>query len=242
MNIRNTLLITACILPSLTLHATQESAIINFQTLIDEMCAIIPADANQDKAGTRASLMDVLKTAVDDEAYNFFNKAYQVDALHDLIEDTKADIEKNIEQTAHYSAQQYTNALMDSLIRQSVGYLTFKRELATHENVILQFTAPWCPPCQFFAPALERCAQDYAANVRIIKVDITQHTIMGIKIENIPTFIFFKHGKEVYRQTGLNVEAVTRKHTDPNSDACKIETLQFLEEDLRLCIEHHLLS
>lgn len=242
MNIRNTLLITACILPSLTLHATQESAIINFQTLINEMCAIIPADANQDKTGTRASLIDVLKSAVDNEAYNFFNKAYQVDALHDLIEDTKDDIEKNIEQTASHCAEQYTTSLMDGLIRQSVGYLAFQREIATHENVVLQFTAPWCPPCQFFAPVLEQCAQDYAANVRIIKVDITQNTIMGIKIDSIPTFIFFKHGKEVYRQTGLNIEAVTKKHTNPNSDACKIETLQFLEEDFRLCIEHHLLS
>jgi thioredoxin 1 len=244
MNMRNTLLLTAYILSTLPLQAAAiESSIIPFKELVDEIGILICHDSERSSLhNNHAEIQNILRIALDDEMCTFFENASQIDDFRDLIEDNKTDIQSAVVELTDTTAERYTQSLFDTIIKRSIGYLALQRVLNNHENVILQLTAPWCPPCQFFQPALEQCAKDYASNILFINVDITQHAIMGIDIESIPTYIFFKEGKEVYRQTGLNIEAVTKKYSDPNCNECKEETLKFLKDDIRLCIECHLLS
>lgn len=218
------------------------SAMIDFATLINEMCAIIPENASRKGSGTQEDVANILNGALVEETYAFLNAAYQADALRPLIEHTHDYIQKKVELTAETLTKDWTQYLFEGLITQTVGYLALQREFTQHENVILRFTAPWCPPCQFFAPVLERCAKVYASNVRIINIDITQHKILGIVTDSIPLLVFFKNGQEVFRQTGLNLEPVTKKYIDPNSAECKKEALDFLEDDLNKAVQKYLLS
>ena len=63
--------------------------------------------------------------------------------------------------------------------------------------VLVDFYAPWCGPCQVFAPTFTKLADVYAGRVRFVKVDVDKSPRVSVKhgIEGIPTLILFKDGK-----------------------------------------------
>lgn len=75
--------------------------------------------------------------------------------------------------------------------------------LMEHGDVIVEFYAPWCPPCNMMHPIVDQLADEYKDKMKVIKVDIDQFhdissafEINGKKevIESVPQFYFFKDG------------------------------------------------
>ena len=75
--------------------------------------------------------------------------------------------------------------------------------------VVVDFWAPWCPPCRALTPTIEKLAADYAGKVKVGKLncDENQETPGSLRILSIPTILFFKNGKEVDRLVGTNDES-----------------------------------
>ena len=71
--------------------------------------------------------------------------------------------------------------------------------------VLVDFWAPRCGPCVQAAPIIEDIAEELAGEVLTLKVntDEAQRVAGKFGIRSIPTFIVFKNGKEVARQSGL---------------------------------------
>ena len=65
-------------------------------------------------------------------------------------------------------------------------------------NVLVDFYADWCGPCQMVAPILEQLDEE-VDNVKIVKVDVdvSAQTTMQFGIRSIPTLVFLKDGKEL---------------------------------------------
>lgn len=68
------------------------------------------------------------------------------------------------------------------------------------ENLIICYSADWCGPCRFMAPTIEKLAE----SINIIKVNIDDSPVISNQenIRAVPTFIHYKKGVEISRQSG----------------------------------------
>ena len=73
------------------------------------------------------------------------------------------------------------------------------RKAPTDQLVVLDFYAKWCGPCMRVAPIIEHWVMEFP-DVQFVKVDVDTCS-MGLpeqfSIQSIPTFILFKHGRQI---------------------------------------------
>lgn len=75
---------------------------------------------------------------------------------------------------------------------------------------VVDFWAIWCGPCSMIAPIMDELSNEYEGKINIGKVNVDNEikTANEFGIQNIPTIIIFKQGKEVDRIIG----AVPKEH------------------------------
>jgi len=95
-----------------------------------------------------------------------------------------------------------------------VSDATFEGEaLAAGQPVVVDFGAPWCPPCRAMEPVFAELAGRFEGTARFLKMNIDDNPLTAQRygIKGIPTFLVFDGGREVERVVGATgKEALAR--------------------------------
>jgi thioredoxin 1 len=90
---------------------------------------------------------------------------------------------------------------------------TFEKEVVQSDiPVLVDFWGPQCVPCLALMPKVEALGDRYGEKLKITKVDASQNRrlCLNLKVFGLPTFLFYRGGKEVDRLTGdsLKIEEI----------------------------------
>jgi thioredoxin 1 len=70
--------------------------------------------------------------------------------------------------------------------------------------VLVDFWAPWCPPCRAIGPEIDAVAVAMTGKAKILKLDVDKEPEVEARygVKTIPTLIIFKNGQPVDQING----------------------------------------
>lgn len=100
--------------------------------------------------------------------------------------------------------------------------MIFDDIIQSDKPVLVDFFAEWCGPCRMMAPVLKEVKAVIGDAATIIKVDVDKspQAANEYQVQGVPTFIIFKNGKPLWRNSGVIPKArlieVIKNFTDKN--------------------------
>jgi thioredoxin 1 len=92
----------------------------------------------------------------------------------------------------------------------AVTTANFEQEvLHSDVPVLVDFWAPWCPPCRAIGPTLDVIAGEYQGKAKVVKVDVDDEPEVAARygVSSIPALHLFKGGEQVGHLLGAHPKA-----------------------------------
>lgn len=82
--------------------------------------------------------------------------------------------------------------------------MTYDELIKSSPLVLIEFYATWCPHCKAMEPVVKQVEEILAGKCKVqqLDVDLNKEACDKENIDGTPTFILYKNGKEVWRQSG----------------------------------------
>lgn len=80
----------------------------------------------------------------------------------------------------------------------------FNEIIGSETPTLVDFYANWCNPCRMMTPIVNELENELVDKVNVLKVDVdsNREAAMKYNVRGVPTFIIFKNGEPVWRQSG----------------------------------------
>lgn len=81
----------------------------------------------------------------------------------------------------------------------------FSELIKGDKPVLVDFYATWCEPCQLMHPILDDVKKEVGEKASILKIDVDKNQELAAKyqVRGVPTFMIFKDGEQLFRQSGV---------------------------------------
>jgi thioredoxin 1 len=81
----------------------------------------------------------------------------------------------------------------------------FSEIIQLNKPVLIDFFADWCGPCKMMSPVLKQVKDTLGDEVVILKINVETNQTLAAQyaVRGVPTFILFKGGKQLWRQSGV---------------------------------------
>ncbi|MGD8783920.1 MAG: thioredoxin [Thioalkalispiraceae bacterium] len=108
----------------------------------------------------------------------------------------------------------------------------FVDTITKNNNVIIDFWAPWCGPCQSFGPVYEELSEKYD-DVVFAKVNTEDQQELGaqFQIRSIPTLMLFRDQIILYQEAGALPKSGVEQLLDQAMALDMDEVRQSIEEN-----------
>ena len=76
--------------------------------------------------------------------------------------------------------------------------------------VLVEFYADWCGPCKQVGPVVEALSNELGSKGRVVRINVDQQPALAGEhgIRGIPTFIAYRNGREIRRESGAIPKAL----------------------------------
>lgn len=94
--------------------------------------------------------------------------------------------------------------ITDSPVHQ-LSLTEFEQLTNSDKIVLVDFGAPWCPPCRKMEPVLAELQKEYPDKFRLQKIDGGVHTelMKAVQVGALPHFMVYKNGKKTWEKQGI---------------------------------------
>jgi thioredoxin 2 len=95
---------------------------------------------------------------------------------------------------------------------------TFDVEARTALPVLVDLWAPWCGPCRFVSPIVEKLSREFAGRLKVMKVNVDENQAIARRYDarSIPTLVVISGGRAVDRIVGALPEGELRVRLTPH--------------------------
>jgi len=85
--------------------------------------------------------------------------------------------------------------------------------IAQNNIVLVDFYAPWCPPCKKLSPIVEAIATKYSGKVTVLKINIDENDKLykSLNITGIPMLFIYKGGIKTWSHNGFTEQETIEK-------------------------------
>ncbi|UDY34150.1 thioredoxin family protein [Dermatobacter hominis] len=89
--------------------------------------------------------------------------------------------------------------------------------MASDRPVLVDFTASWCPPCEQQTPVLHALADEQAARLRIVEVDVDESPDLARRhqVLSAPTMVLYVDGRIALTLVGARGRGRLLEDLDP---------------------------